>query len=196
VGDACDPNPTTKDAVWTLEGFHQGVPGWLGAQVWTAVNDKVQVSATPNVQDGQFLVLPVAATGRTFDNFSVSATVVNVQVLGSGIGHGIGIVVFDETMNKGLYCELHQGLSNNDRFLLLADDTMSTPHTESLITTLGTEYLLTLTRHGKNYTCSAVGPDAMKTMSLVSGIVPGADVEVVVFNMTAQVGSVFVVGPP
>jgi hypothetical protein len=196
VGDACDPNPTTKDAVWTFEGFHEGVPGWVGAMPWTPVSDKVQVSATPNNQDGQFLGLPVTATGRTFDNFSVSATVVNVQVLGSGVPHGIGIAVFDEKMNKALYCELHQGLSNSDRFLLLADDTMDTPHTEQLITTLGTEYLLTLTRHGRNYTCSAVGSDAMKTMSQTSGIVPGADVEVVVFNVTAQVGSVFVVGPP
>jgi hypothetical protein len=182
--------------VWTFEGFHDGVPGWVGAAPWTPVNDKLQVTANPNNNgDAQFLVLPVAASGRTFDNFSVSATVVITQVLGMGVEHGIGISVYDEKMDKGLYCELHQGLSDNDRFLGIVDDVANSPRTASVVATLGTEYLLTLTRHGRDYTCSVVGPNASKVVSAASAIVAGADVEVVGFNATVQVGSVFVAGP-
>jgi hypothetical protein len=192
IGDACDPNPT-PDTVWVFDGFHHGKPGWVGDTSWTAADDKLGVSSS-SANGGEFLIMPVARSGRVFDNYSLSATVTIVQSLGSGMAHGVGFAAYEDTSGKGVYCELHQG-GSNDRYLLLADDNNALLQMPQFIIKLGSEYLLTFTRHGTSYACSASGPEGTKMLTGTSTIAPGADIELNVFGTNTQLGSVFVVGP-
>jgi thrombospondin type 3 repeat protein len=194
IGNACDPNPAAKDSVWLFEGFHAGMPAWAGSTHWAATTDKLRVTAGGASADpGEYLTLPLTSTNRVFDNFSVTATIVVDQ--NAGNEHDIGFSIYDASRTKSLWCELEQGSAGS--VLALADD--NNPNRSSPFAwTTGTEYRLTLTRHAGNYTCTVLGPaGATQTITAGSSIVPqaGDAVEIGAFGVTAQFGSVAVIGP-
>ena len=197
IGDACDPNPTTGDAVVLFEGFHaSGLPAWPGTMAWSNVGDKLEVMATGNVTDsGEFLQPPITSVGRTLDKFSVAISVAVIQNVGGE--HEIGLSVFDNQLQRFLYCELQQGATPAQRVVLIEDDNDNAPLRKALAFAWleGVEYRLTFTRQGTSYTCIAVGPDGSHGVTTNSPVVPSL-VEVGAFGMTGQIGSVFAVAPP
>lgn len=196
VGDACDPNPDTRDEVWLFEGFLSGMrPQWFGTQNWTAVVDALQVSAAGGQDDDdEFLILPLI--GRSFDQFSLSATLQVSQVIGSQV-HEIGVSVFDD--DQGLFCILVQGSSSSQRVLMFEavfDNQNPQQKSAAFPWVFGNDYRVTLVRRGSNYTCSVVGPEGMQTLTATSSLVPTNDAELSAFGMAGQFTSVLVVGPP
>jgi hypothetical protein len=197
IGDACDPNPTTGDAVVLFEGFHgSGLPPWGGTAAWSNIGDKLEVRATGNATDnGEFLDPPITSVGRALDKFSVAITVAVFQSVGGE--HEIGVSVFDNRLQRSLYCELQQGASAAERAVVIEDDNDNAPLRKALAFAWleGVEYRLTFMRQGTSYTCTAVGPDGVHAIAASSPVVPSL-VEVGAFGMTGQIGSVFAVGPP
>jgi Cys-rich repeat protein len=202
IGDACDPNPGTHDTMWLFEGFHHGMPMWPGSTNWSPVGDKLRVVASGNTNaPSEYLVLPLSSAGRvTFDNFSVTATILIEQMTGSSGDHAIGLEMFDDNANKGVDCDLDQGNGGAGSALLLEEqpnNVLIKKQTFSWTTAI--EYRLSLVRHGTTYTCSVVGPGgAPVTATGSSQLVPrtGADMDIWAFGVTAQFGSVQVIGTP
>jgi hypothetical protein len=198
IGDACDPNPAAADKVWLFEGFHKGLPAWPGSTNWSPTSDQIRVTAGGNATDpGEYLILPLTSTGRTFDNFSITVSILVEQVMGSRGDHDIGISIFDETTNQGLWCEMYQqGTLPTKNIVDLGDDnTLGTSAPFAWVN--NTTYRLSLVRRGSSYTCSVVGPIGTQTVSLTSQIVPrsGAAVTIEAFGVTGRFASVFVAGP-
>ena len=199
IGDACDPNPGTHDTMWLFEGFHKGMPAWPGSTNWSPVGDKLRVIAPGNtVNDGGYLVMPLASPGRlTFDNFSVTATVLVEQKTGSNGDHSIGLSMFDDNANNEVLCDLDQGSGAGSVLFLENDNT--TINKQTFNWTIATEYRISLVRHGTTYTCTVVGPGGVSVTAMgTSQLAPrtGADMEIWAFGVTAQFGSVQVVGTP
>jgi hypothetical protein len=198
LGDACDPNPGTRDVSWLFEGFHKGMPAWPGSTNWAPLGDKLRVIAPGNApNDGGYLVLPLSSPGRiTFDNFSVATTVLVEQMTGSNGDHSFGVSVFDDNVTRELDCYLDQG--SGAGFVLFLTDDNGVKQKQTFSWMINTEYRITLVRHGTTYTCSVVGPGGgAVTLIATSQIVPrtGADMSIWAYGVTAQFGSVFVVGP-
>jgi len=201
IGDACDPNPAAHDSFWLFEGFHQGLPMWPGSTNWTSAGDKVRVVAPGNTaNDGGYLVLPLSSPGRvTFDNFSMTATVLSEQMTGSNGDHSIGFSVVDVNTKKKLDCGLDQGNGGANSVVLLTDDNKGIINRQTFSWTTGIEYRLSVVRHGTTYMCTVVGPGGASVTAMgTSQVVPrtGADMEIWAYGVTAQFGSVQVVGTP
>lgn len=198
VGDACDPNPGLHDTVWLYDGFHAGLPAWSRTDHWVAVSDTVQASSAGNAQtDGEYLVAPIKQSPP--DNFSVTMTVLASQLTGSMGDHSVGIEIFDNANNvqKGVDCALDQGNGGANSILYLGDDfTNGLNKSTSFAWTAGTQYRLTMTRHGSTYTCSVAGLG--QTLSGTSAVVPrdGNAIDIWAYGAVAQYGSVQVIGTP
>jgi hypothetical protein len=195
IGDACDPNPGTRDMLWLFEGFHNGVPAWPGTVNWAPAGDKIQVTAAGMPAQGvEYLDLPLTRSGRSgFDNYSVTA-LVTISQLSGGTDHQLGIRFYDEDAIKELDCILAD--TSGNRTLWMFDENgldmaLAFPWMN------GVEYKLRLTRHGTSYTCDVSGAGASMNATNTSTVTPrnGAANDVWVFGMTAQFGSVAVVGP-
>lgn len=195
IGDACDPNPGAHDMVWLFEGFHGGVPAWSGTVNWAPVGDKIQVVAAGLPTTAvEYLDVPLTRTGRSsFDNYSVTM-LATISKLSAGTDHELGIQLFDADAAKEYDCMLGE-LSGN-RILWVFDNNglnMQLPFAWMN----GVEYKLRLTRHGASYTCDVSGGGASMNTTNSSAVVPrnGASTNVFAFGMTAELGSVAVIGP-
>lgn len=201
VGDACDPNPGAHDTVWRYDGFHSGLPSWSRSLNWQAMGDKLQTTAAQNATiDSEYIFPPFTAAAAP-DNFSVTMTVTVGQILGTTGDHSVGIEIYDKTADKGVDCGLDQAPAQGgtSSVLFLSDD--SNPNVDKSVTfvwTTGTEYRITMTRHGSTYTCNLVGPGGPVTLSRNSTVVPrdGNSVDLWAYGMVAQYGSVQIIGTP
>ena len=207
IGDACDPNPAAHDTVWLFEGFHKGLPPWARSVNWTAVGDKLQVIAsgnnTNNIPDpSEYFIPPLLPPSGTLDNFGVTATVLVTQMMGNNGDQSIGVEVYDgaTTVQKGVECELDQDPAGSNSILWLVDGFNSGVNKKAAFAwTTNTEYRITMVRHGSTYTCTVVGPGGTtQTTSGTSAVLPrdSSAVDVWAFGMTAQVGSVQIIGTP
>lgn len=197
VGDACDPNPGVRDSVWLFEGFHKGLPAWARSLNWTAMNDKLRVTAAGNTpDDGEYLTLQLSNTGAALDKFTVTTSVLVEQRTGTTNTHEVGVSLYDAAANRGVDCELDEEPGNSGILLLFGDGNLN--RSQAFPWVNGTEYRLTVGRNGSTYTCSVVSSGGAQPIS-VSGpstvVVPKA-VDVWAYGVTAQLGSVFVVGTP
>jgi len=198
IGDVCDPNPGARDTVWLYNGFHAGLPSWARSSNWTAVNDKLRTNAPQNApEDSEFLIPPFTTAGIP-DNFSVTMTVVVEQMLGTTGDHSIGIEIYDMIADSGVDCNLDQTPAGANSLLFLQDDFDQLDAKPAYAWKTGDEYRLTLTRHGKAYTCNVVGPLGSQTATGNSEVVPrdGNAVDVWAYGMIAQYGSVQITGTP
>jgi len=198
IGDACDPNPGMRDTVWIYSGFHTGLPSWARSPNWTAVSDKLRTNAPQNAnQDSEYVIPPFTAAAVP-DNFSVTMTGVVEQMLGTSGDHSFGIEIYDMTADKGVDCGLDQTPAGSNSLLFLQDDFDKLNVVPAYTWKTGDEYRLTLTRHGKKYTCDVVGPLGSKTASGDSDVVPrdGNTVDLWAYGMVAQFGSVQITGTP
>jgi hypothetical protein len=195
IGDACDPNPGTRDMPWLFEGFHGGVPAWPGTVNWAPAGDKIQVTASGlPTQAAEYLDLPLTRSGRSsFDNYSVTAFVTIGQLSG-GTEHDLGIGFYDADAVKELNCMLAEVSGN--RILWLFDDN-GLNMAPAFPWMNGVEYKLRLTRHGASYTCDVSGAGTSMNATNTSTVTPrnGAATDLWAFGMTAQFGSVAVIGP-
>jgi len=203
IGDACDPNPTLKDTRWLFEGFHMGLPAWARTPNWVAVGDKLRVTAAGNTdQDGDNIVPPLNSPDGTFNNFSITATVVVEARTGTNGDHSIGVEVYDETTQKAVDCALDVNPNIPNGILLLIDD-LTNPHLDkepALAWTNNTEYRITLTRHNQNYTCTVFNASGtqLQTATGTSAVVArsASAVDVWAYGVTGQLGAVFIAGAP
>jgi hypothetical protein len=93
IGDACDPNPGVRDATWLFEGFHGSLPVWPGSNLWRSSTDSIRVAAAGEpAPDSEYLVLPLNAEGRTYDNYSTAITI-TVEQVAAGSEKGLGVVL-------------------------------------------------------------------------------------------------------
>jgi len=205
IGDVCDPHPGVRDSLWLFEGFHKGLPAWARTPNWAAVGDKLRVTASGDTNtDGDDLVLPLTSPDGTYNNFSITATVVVETRTGTSGYHSIGIEIYDATAQKGVDCSLDQNPAVPNGILLLMDDFNTGVDKEPPFAwTNNTEYRLTMTRQGSTYTCTVVGVGAAgvtQTATGTSAVVPRNGASVVVdvwaYGVTAQLGSIFVAGAP
>jgi Thrombospondin type 3 repeat len=193
VGDACDPNPGSPDTMWMFEGFHKGMPAWPGSTNWVAGADLLRVTAA-GVTNGpdEYLTLPLVGTGRTYNNFSVSVSVLIESTMGS-TDHSMGIDIYDATTMKFIDC----GIDLTGSPFLFLSDNISLNKTPAFAVAANTRYALTVTRHGTTYTCNVVGPAGSQTATGTSNVTPraGDAVQIWAFGVTGQYHSVFVAGP-
>jgi hypothetical protein len=195
IGDACDPNAGTRDALWLFEGFHNGVPPWAAGASWTAVDDKVRVTAAgrPSPND-ESIVPPLTHDGRTtFDNYAVTLSVV-VDQLSTGTEHEIVIRMTDDTDKANIDCQLAE--LDGDHILWLVDDNILNQR-RAVPWTSGAEYTLRMVRHGATYTCDLAGPGGPASVMGPSTVVPrnGASTNIRAYGLTAQLGWISIVGP-
>jgi len=199
IGDACDPNPMAPDKVWLFEGFHKGLPAWARSPNWAAVGDKLRVTASGNTNDiSEYFIPPLTSPSGTFDNFSVTVPILVEQMMGNNGDHSIGVEVYDETAQKGVDCFLDQNPAGANSILWLVDDfTNGVNKKVAFAWSNNVEYRITMARHGSTYTCNVVGPGGTQSTQGTSAVLPrsSAAVDIWAFGMTAQVGSVFIVGP-
>jgi hypothetical protein len=194
IGDACDPNPGVRDATWLFEGFHGSLPVWPGSNLWRSSTDSIRVAAAGEpAPDSEYLVLPLNAEGRTYDNYSTAITI-TVEQVAAGSEKGLGVEYFDGTEDVGMWCEL--GELNGGRVLWLADD-LDLDQRVAYAWTTGATYILQLVRRGSTYRCDVGGPQGATTVSGTSPVVPrtGASTDIWAYGVTAQFLSVSVVGP-
>lgn len=195
IGDACDPN-AGADVSWLFEGFHGGLPGWPGSNLWQAVDDAAQVAAPgAPATDVEYFTLPLTRQDRmTFDQYS-TAIAVDVTAVGSGTEHEVAIEYDDSSADRGIVCELAE--RSGQRMLWLNDD-FGLDNQVPFAWTNNTPYILRLTRHGANYTCEVLGPNAPAPATGTSAVIPrsGADTMLWTYGTTLRIRSVSVVGPP
>lgn len=195
TGDACDPNPNMRDKLWLFEGFHGGVPAWPGSVNWEPAGDKIQVTAAGlPAKAAEYLDLPLTRSGRSsFDNYSVTAFV-TISQLSAGTDHQLGIQFYDADAMKELDCMLAE-MSGNRILWLFDDNGLNMAVAFSWMN--GVEYKLRATRHGASYTCDVSGGGTSMNATNTSTVTPrnGASTDVWAFGMTAQFGSIAVIGP-
>lgn len=200
IGDACDPNPAAKDSVWLFEGFHKGLPSWARSNNWTATIDKIKVTAGGNNTDpGEYFTLALNPASGTLDNFSITVTITVDQTMGGQGDHSIGIDLYDSNAKKYIYCELDKNPSASNGIVWLVDDfNGGVDQSKPFAWGTNTEYRLTMARQGPNYSCSVTGSGVTQTATGKSNAVPRSTTatDVWAFGMTAQLGSVSVVGAP
>lgn len=160
VGDACDPNPgTAGDRLVLFDSFHAGVPaGWTPVGPWSG--SPGAVTAIPSSADA---LLSPPAPAAAAERFTLTTRVVPGMAFGAeprGIGLA-GPVLPDSS--DGVACELVNSAGLTE--LALVD--FSGP---SFIDSRpydfqpGTEYTVTLTRNGSQFTCAVEGPAGMRTL--------------------------------
>lgn len=201
IGDACDPDPMAPSSVWLFEGFHTGLPTWARTVNWTAVGDKLRVTAAGNTQtDGDNIVPPLTGPGGALDNFTVTVSILIEQTMGTNGNHSIGIEVFDETAAKGVDCMLQLDPTANPArgFWLVDDFSANDSKSAPLNWTTNTVYRIALTRRGGTYTCNFAGLGGPLMTSGGSPAVPrsNAAIDVWAYGMTAQLNSVQIIGSP
>lgn len=204
IGDACDPNPAAADTVWLFNGFSTGLPAWSRSDHWVSgtgnLAGNVIATAGNGNNDGEFLVAPFN-TAAAPDNFSIAMSV-TVTLNGTASGdHSAGIEIWDSSAMKGVDCALDQDPSQNENPLVyLADDFKNLNTSMPVAWTPGTQYLVTLSRHAKVYTCTVTGPGIAQpiTVSGNSNVVPrdGNAIDIWAYGTIAQYGSVFIAGRP
>jgi hypothetical protein len=198
IGDACDPNPAVADTVWLFSGFNAGLPAWSRSDHWTGGTGNVVATSAGNVlADNEFLVAPFTAAGIP-DNFGATTTVVVQTMQGSDGDHSAGIEIYDSNAMKGVACGLDQDPAGSNSMIRLADRNNLKKSTAFSWTT-GVQYLVSVTRHGSTYACTVTGPGgATANLSGTSNLVPrdGNTVDIWAFGVTAQYGSVQIVGKP
>jgi len=198
IGDACDPNPCLHDTVWIYDGFHNGLPSWSRSLNWTVLPDKLRANAPQNAnQFSEYMFPPFTPTG-TPDNFAVTTTGLVEGMLGTTGDHSFGIEIYDMTADKGVDCGLDQSPAGSNSILFLQDDFGNLNKMINYTWTTGAEYRILLARHGKSYTCSVVGPAGAQSLNGDSNVVPrdGNSVDFWAYGMTAQFGSVSIIGTP
>jgi hypothetical protein len=201
IGDACDPHPGVKDSLWLFEGFHNGIPTtWARSANWTPVGDKVRVTAAGNDinVDGDGVTLKFTSPSGTIDNLSLTTFIQVEARTGSLNDHEVGMSLYDPGTDKGIYCELDQDPQNSTHsngILWLVDDG-NLNSVKSFAWVNGTEYRLTMTRQGTNYTCSVLTPSGLLTATGTTNIAVPQEVNVFAFGATALVGSVQLIGTP
>lgn len=200
IGDACDPNPGAADTVWLFNGFSAGLPAWSRSDHWTGAGGNVVATSGNGTNDGEYLVTPFT-TAATPDNFSVTMSVTVQTLSGSTSGdHSVGIEIWDSSAMKGVDCALDQEPAAQNSLLYLADDFKNLGKSVAVTWTPGTQYLITLARHGAAYTCTVTGPGLAQpaTLSGNSNVVPrdGNAIDIWAYGTTAQYGSVFIAGRP
>jgi hypothetical protein len=202
IGDACDPEPGTANSIFLYNGFAAGLPGG-GARSdhWTAAGgNAVAMSAGNTVNDTEYLVMQYTAAGAP-DNFQATMIVTVQAMTGSDGDHSVGLEIWDETAQKGVNCGLDQDPAGANSQLRLVDDNNSNnPQKTAYSWVTGMPYLITMSRHGKVYSCKVNGPGST-TASLTlnnSNLVPrdGNAVDIWTFGTTAQYGSVEIIGRP
>jgi len=153
--------------------------------------------------DGEYMFTPFTTLASP-DNFSATMTVLVEQMIGSTGDHAVGIQVKEPNPDKGVNCELDQKPAGSNSILFpnetsTTSNTLNTPSLNMPFAwTTNTEYRITLTRHGSNYTCSSVGPNGTQTISGTSAVVPqdGNSVDIWAYGAIAQYGSVQIIGTP
>lgn len=198
VGDACDPHPGTKDSVWLFEGFHKGIPtAWARSANWTQVGDSMRVTAAGNSQnDGDGLTPQFTSPSGSFDNFTMTMTVLVEARTGSLNDHEFGMAVYTTNNNNDIDCEIDQDPQHSNGILWLFD-TSNFEKTQTFPWVNGTQYRLTMTRQGSNYTCSVVTAGGTPlTVSGSTNLVAPTAVDVFAFGLTAQLGSIQLIGTP
>jgi hypothetical protein len=198
IGDACDPNPGVADTVWLFSGFNTGLPAWSRSDHWTSGTGSVVATSAGNaLVDNEFLVAPFTATGVP-DNFSAMTTVLVQTMQGSDGDHSAGIEIYDSNAMKGVDCGLDQAPAGSNSMLRLTDRNNLKKSTAYSWTT-GVQYLISVTRHGSTYACTVTGPGGATAMlSGTSNLVPrdGDTIDIWAFGVTAQYGSVEIIGKP
>jgi hypothetical protein len=202
IADVCDPNPAAADSRWRFEGFHSGeLPVWGKTLGWIPLPDALLVTASGNDDDiDESLTVPIVRAGRSLDKLSIAITVLVTQTVGSAGVHNVWISHYDQNLERAVYCQLRQQ-ANGARFVIQEEwndnAMMPSSHAEAAYAwTNGASYRLTLVRQAKNYACTATGPEGTKSVSTTSDVAPNSEPHIGAFGVTAQVGSVFVVGSP
>jgi hypothetical protein len=127
------------------------------------------------------------------DNVSITTSVLIEAMTGND--NEIGIEFFDGF--PAVDCELDKDPRHSNGVLWLVDDD-NLDQSMPLPWAPGTEYRLTMTRTGTSYTCSAVSKDGKTTVTVTgtSAIVVPTAVDLWAYGVTAQLGSVQVIGAP
>jgi hypothetical protein len=195
IGAACDPHPGMTDAVWLYEGFHPGSALRWSADLGqlTMVEDAVELSPGSDVRNrGAAFGVPLQSPGRALDNFDATLTL-RVQ-LTEGNEYSVGFGVWD-AQDKGIDCNL-----DSDQQIVLGEDCESCAprcacapdQTKPFSWNIGTQYRLTLTRRGDQYTCSVNGD---VTVSGTSNVIPdGNSVDLWSYAATTRYDSVQIIG--
>jgi len=105
-------------------------------------------------------------------------------------------------LREGELCE--HGVYSSDQgsgagSVLFLENDNTTINKQTFNWTIATEYRISLVRHGTTYTCTVVGPGGVSVTAMgTSQLVPrtGADMEIWAYGVTAQFGSVQVLGTP
>lgn len=199
IADGCDPNPGVADSRWKFEGFQSGLlPEWGKSLGWMAMIGALRAAAGGGQQDlGEYLTVPIAQTGRTFDKFSLAVTGQIVQTVGSDSVFGMS--VYDTGLRRTVYCHLQ--LLGSARAISIEewDDNATQPRqrrAEPYAWRNTATYRITIARQARNYSCTVVGPEGTKMVTAASDVVPRQEPDIGAFGATVQVDSVLAVGSP
>lgn len=201
VADACDPRPAMAgDKIVAFSGFPGGVvpTGWMTqGTVMPGPNGDVALVANSAVSSGALVYAPDLA----FVNGSVTALVAmdsGVKV-GSFTNAGMLVSLFNPDTTDSIQCGLlWEDVSKPTSKVLDLFDSVSSNgdlKTTPFAFELGTPYVITLTREGTNYTCSAatVGGSPITISASSNATPPGTIPSVLDFDGTGHVGSLLVV---
>jgi hypothetical protein len=183
---------------------------WARSNNWDASGDDntIRVTAPGGSSDNlEFLTLPLTGQGRTFTNFTITASFTIDSATGNN-GPEVGISMFDESSGKYVVCSLWEDSGNGTNqgtnphlgmYDLNSNRNINVDKSQNFAWKPGVAYTLTMVHRGTADSCSLVSPGSQPmTASMTSSVAPanGADSALFAFGSTVRFDWVFVAGSP